>query len=147
MVHVPFRGSGDALPALLADHVQVAILALTGALPLLDSKQVKALATGGSQHFSELPGVPTFAEAGYPQLDFKIWYGLMARRGTPQPILDLLSKETLKYLTSDEFRNVTAVRNRWTVTPEGPAEFTEFLKKDREVYGKAIDEAKLPKLD
>jgi hypothetical protein len=39
------------------------------------------------------------------------------------------------------------VRNRWTVTPKGPAEFAEFLKKDREIYGEAIKEAKLPKLD
>ena len=93
----------------------MSILALTAALPLLQSGKVKALATGGSKHFPELPGVPTFIEAGYPQLDFKVWFALMARKGTPQSIIDLLAKHSIAYVNSDEFRNVIAPRNRWTV--------------------------------
>jgi hypothetical protein len=50
-------------------------------------------------------------------------------------------------VTSEEFRNVTAPRNRWTVLGGSQQEFADFLKKDREIYGKAIEYGKIPKLN
>jgi tripartite-type tricarboxylate transporter receptor subunit TctC len=147
LVHVPFAGSADAFVALVSDQIQVMVAALSSGLPLLASHQVKALATGGSEHFSELPGVPTFIEAGYPQLDFQIWYGLMAKKGTPQPIIDRLDKESIEYVNSDKFRNEIAPRNRWTVNAKPQAEFAKFLRENQEIYRKAIEYSKMPMLD
>jgi tripartite-type tricarboxylate transporter receptor subunit TctC len=147
LVHVPFAASADSFVALVSDQVQVMVAALSSGLPFLASHQVKALATGGSEHFSELPGVPTFAETDYPQLDFQIWYGLMAKKGTPQSIIDRLDKESIEYVTSDEFRNEIAPRNRWTVNAKPQAEFAKFLKENQEIYRKAIAYSKMPMLD
>jgi tripartite-type tricarboxylate transporter receptor subunit TctC len=145
LVHIPYKGASEALPALVADQVQMSIVALMGALPLIQAKKVKALVTSGSKRFPEMPDVPTFAEAGYPQLDFKVWFGLVARKGTPQPIIDRLAELCDKYVSSDEFRNVLAVRYRWTPLGGSQQQFAEFLKKDRETYRKAIELAKIPK--
>ena len=114
MVHVPYKGASETLPALIADQVQMSIVALMGALPLLAAKQIKALVTSGAKRFPDIPDTPTFAEAGYPQLDFQVWFGLMTRKGTPQPVIDKLAELSSLYVNTDEFRNVLAARYRWT---------------------------------
>lgn len=147
LVHIPFSSSSTAFVALVSNQIQMMVSALSSGLPLLATHKVKALVTGGSQHYAELPGVPTFAEAGYPQLDFQIWFGLMAKKGTPQPIIDRLDEEAVKYVNSDEFRNNIAPRNRWAVAAKPEAEFAAFLEKNKESYRKAIEYAKMKTVD
>ena len=145
MVHVPYKGASETLPALIADQVQMSIVALMGALPLLAAKQIKALVTSGAKRFPDIPDTPTFAEAGYPQLDFQVWFGLMTRKGTPQPVIDKLAELSSLYVNTDEFRNVLAARYRWTPLGGSQQNFAAFLKRDRETYRRAIELAKIPK--
>jgi tripartite-type tricarboxylate transporter receptor subunit TctC len=145
LVHIPYKGASEVLPALVADQVQMSIVALMGALPLIQAKTIKALVTSGAKRVPEMPDVPTFAEAGYPQLDFKVWFGLVARKGTPQAIIDRLAELSDKYVSSDEFRNVLAARYRWTPLGGSQQDFAAFLKRDRETYRQAIELAKIQK--
>jgi tripartite-type tricarboxylate transporter receptor subunit TctC len=87
MVHVPYRGSAQALPDLIAGRTQVMIDIIVSALPFVESGKLRALAVTGAQATTRLPGVPTVAESGYPGFNADQWYGLFAPVGTPEAIL------------------------------------------------------------
>jgi tripartite-type tricarboxylate transporter receptor subunit TctC len=83
MLHVPFKGSGPALTALLGNHVNVQYGGLSSALPHIQKGTVRALATTGTQRHPSIPDVPTFAEAGLPDVDVPSVWGLHAPAKTP----------------------------------------------------------------
>jgi tripartite-type tricarboxylate transporter receptor subunit TctC len=147
MVNVPFKGSQDLLPALADNQVQMTITTINAALPFVQNKLIKALASSGPQRAPELADVPTFAEAGLPQFDFKIWFGLMARKGTPQSIIQILADHTNKFLDSPEFRNVVAPRFQWRVAGGTPSAFADILATDREAYRHLLADSKIPPMD
>ena len=147
MVPIHFKGSQDLLPALSEDQVQLTIITYSGAAAFLQNKSIKALAVSGQKRMPELPDVPTFAEAGFPQFNFTIWYGLMVRKGTPQGIVDRLGTETNKFLRSDELRGVMAPRFGWDVIGGTQAEFADFLTKDRDSYRQIIVDSHIRPLD
>ncbi len=147
MVPIHFKGSQDLLPALAEGQVQATIITYSGAIAFLQSRSIKALAVSGQKRMAELPDVPTFAEAGFPQFNFKIWYGLMVRKGTPQNIVDRLGTETNKFLQSKELRDVMAPRFGWNVIGGTEAEFAGFLAKDRDSYRQVIIDSHIPPLD
>lgn len=147
MVPIHFKGSQDLLPALAEDQVQLTMITYSGAVAFLQNKSIRALAVSGPRRMTELPDVPTFAEAGYPQFNFKIWYGLMVRKGTPQDIVDLLGTETNKFLQSEEFRAVMAPRFGWDVIGGTQTEFADFLAVDRDSYQQVILNSHIQRLD
>ena len=87
MTHVPYRGSAQALPDLIAGRTQVMIDIIVSALPLIEGGKLRVLAVTGAAPTSRLPGVPTVAGFGYPGFAAEQWYGLFAPKGTPEPII------------------------------------------------------------
>ena len=91
LLHVPFKNSGDARNAVVGGHVQIMLDAVTAMKPIIDSGQVRALATTGDKRSAVLPDVPTVSEAGVPGYEATLWLGIMAPAGTPKPIIDKLN--------------------------------------------------------
>ena len=87
MTHVPYRGSAQALPDLIAGRTQVMMDIIVSALPLVEGGKLRALAVTGAQPTSRLPGVPTLASMGYAGLVSEQWYGLFVPKATPSEIV------------------------------------------------------------
>ncbi len=87
MTHVPYRGSAQALPDLIAGRTQVMIDIIVSALPQIEGGKLRALAVTGAQPTSRLPGVPTVASLGYPGFAADQWYGLFVPAGTPEAVV------------------------------------------------------------
>ena len=91
LLHVPYKGAGEALMALVGGTVDVEISATPTAIPQINSGKVKALAISSPQRLPQLPAVPTFAEAGLPEYTVQNWFGLVARAGTPPEVINTLN--------------------------------------------------------
>jgi tripartite-type tricarboxylate transporter receptor subunit TctC len=87
MTHVPYRGSAQALPDLMAGRTQVMMDIIVSSLPLIEGGKLRALAVTGAQPTTRLPGVPTVASLGYPGFAADQWYGLFVPKGTPDAIV------------------------------------------------------------
>lgn len=109
LVHVPFRGSGEALPALLAGDVDVAFENMPTVYPHIQSGKLKALAVTTPQESEFLPGVPTMqqAGAGYGLEDYETsaWFGLIAHKSFPESGLEKLELALEKIMSGDDFQN------------------------------------------
>jgi tripartite-type tricarboxylate transporter receptor subunit TctC len=93
MAHVPFKGSPEAVTALLANEVQMYVVGAAVGLPHVKSGRFKALATSGSERSPLLPDVPTFTEAGIGGLRAGNWWGLAAPKGTPREVIDRMHEQ------------------------------------------------------
>lgn len=100
MTHVPYRGSAQALPDLIAGRTQVMMDIIVSALPLIEGGKLRALAVTGAQPTSRLPGVPTVASLGYPGFASDQWYGLFVPKGTPEAIVRKIESD-VQTVTSD----------------------------------------------
>jgi tripartite-type tricarboxylate transporter receptor subunit TctC len=143
MVHVPYKGGADAIPALQTNTVQLLVTAIGVGMPSLKAGKVKVLAVPGSQRHRLLPDVPTFAEAGFPQFDFKAWWGLVAPAGTPQEIINRVSGDIAKYVKSAAFSEKFSTTYALDPVGSSPTEFAAFLKADRERYAQIIRAANI----
>ena len=106
---VPFTGTAPVMNALLADQVDYVCDPVLGPLPHVRAGTMKALAVTSAKRHPALPDVPTSAEAGLPQFNITVFFGLFAPKGTPQPIIDKLVAALDKGLDDD------AARKRLTV--------------------------------
>jgi tripartite-type tricarboxylate transporter receptor subunit TctC len=98
IVHVPYRGTGPMLAALIAGEVQMAIDPSTTVLPHLQSGKLRPLAVVTNERSPKMPDVPTTAELGYPKINSPFWLGVVAPAGTPPEIIAKLNaafRETL----------------------------------------------------
>jgi tripartite-type tricarboxylate transporter receptor subunit TctC len=87
MTHVPYRGSAQALPDLIAGRTHVMMDIIVSALPLIEGGKLRVLAVTGAQPTSRLPGVPTIASLGYPGFVSDQWYGLFLPAGAPEAVV------------------------------------------------------------
>jgi tripartite-type tricarboxylate transporter receptor subunit TctC len=126
IVHVPYKGGGPALQALIAGEVQVLFEGQVTLDPHIRSGKVRALAITSPQRDSALPDVPTVAEAGLPAFQVQFWSGLAAPAGTPPEIVQRLNGAVLAALETTEVRETLA---RQGLKPAGgsPAEFASFI--------------------
>jgi tripartite-type tricarboxylate transporter receptor subunit TctC len=101
---IHYRSTGDAVTAIIAGDVQAAFV--TTALGAAQSKggKVRALATTAAERSSLLPDVPTFAEAGMPQIDFSAWMAFFVPHGTPAAVVQTLSREIAAAVQSAEVK-------------------------------------------
>jgi tripartite-type tricarboxylate transporter receptor subunit TctC len=96
IVHVPYKGTGPAMNDLLGGHVDVMFSGISSARPHLDSGALRAFAVTGEARNPAVPNVPTFQEAGLGGVTASTYWGVLAPKGTPKPIVDRLSSEFAK---------------------------------------------------
>jgi len=140
LLHVPFKNSGDARNAVVGGHVQIMLDAVTAMKPIIDSGQVRALATTGDKRSSVLPNVPTVSEAGVPGYEATLWLGIMAPAGTPKDIVERLNGEIGKAIAKPAIHDAWAKQGAEPMTMTA-AEFEAFLKKDIDKWAKVIQQA------
>ncbi|GAA4334717.1 tripartite tricarboxylate transporter substrate binding protein [Pigmentiphaga soli] len=101
-LHVPYKGGGESIKALMAGEVDLLIDSITSTAGAFASGRIKGLGVGQAQRAPQLPSVPTFAEAGLKDFSVTHWVGVVAPAKTPAPVLAALHAEILKALKSDE---------------------------------------------
>ena len=104
IVHVPFRSAPDAVTAVMRGDAQLYFAPVNLARDQSQAGKVKAIAAATAKRIPEMPDTPTFTEAGLPYV-YDSWFGLMAPRGVPKPILDKISKDWAEALKSPEMQD------------------------------------------
>ena len=142
MLHVPFKGSAAAAVDLQAGRVQAMFVSSISVLPQVQAGRIRVLAVMGPKRVTELPQVPTTAEAGLPKLVANIWYGMVAPQGTPATIVDQLQREVVNGIGRAEIRERMLSSG---VVPVGssPAEFAAFAAVERARWDSVIKAAKI----
>jgi tripartite-type tricarboxylate transporter receptor subunit TctC len=140
-VHVPFKGGGALLTALLGSQVDWAIEGMTPLLPHVKSGALRALAVSGANRAPAWPDVPTLAEAGVPG-EYIGWTGIAAPAATPPAVIDRLNREITRIATSDEGRRFFAQAGA-DAGELSPAEFSAFVRTEHAKFGRLIRDAGL----
>ena len=102
MTHIPYKGSGPSVTALVADEVQVSFGAMSAFDGLVQQGRLKPLAVTTATRFSRLPNVPTVAESGVAGFDVDIWYGLLAPAKTPPATVKKISDDLARVMTDPD---------------------------------------------
>ena len=110
MTHIPYKGSGPSVTALVADEVQLSFGAMSAFDGLVQQGRLRSLAVTTATRFSRLPDVPTVAESGIPGFDVDIWYGLLAPAKTPPVIVKQLSDDLARVMADPDL--LTKLRDR-----------------------------------
>ena len=140
MVHVPYKGAGPALNAVVAGEVQVAFIPIVAALPLVKDGRLKALAVTTSVRSMAAKDLPTLVEAGLPGYDINTWFGMFVPANTPAPIVDLLYKETSRALKQPEIRE-RFLKEGADPIGSTPAEFSALVKAEFVKFAKVVKDS------
>ena len=142
LMHIPYKGTGPGMSALMSGELQVLMAGLATVLPQAKSGKIKVLAVSGSQRSRMAPEVPTVAEAGVPGYEFNVWYGMMAPGGTPRPIVTKLATEIARLLKAPVVVERFAVAGLEPIS-NTPDEFTALLKREIPEWNKVAKAAKI----
>jgi len=137
MNHVPYRGSGQATADLLGGQVPVSMPGTAGMVGHIKNGKLRALAVSGAKRSPQLPDVPTVMEAGVPGYEAYVWMGLLAPKGTPQPIIDKLYRTVLQALASNDVKTHMATAGI-EIVGSSPAEFGSFFRSEKALWAKVI---------
>ena len=142
IVHVPYRGSPQALLDAVAGHVALTVVPILTGLPQAEAGRLRALAISTTARSPSAPSVPTVAESGVPGFEAMIWYGLFTPGRTPRDIVQRLSAEVIAILGSPDVR--TSLEKQGA-EPAGntPEAFTDFVKAETAKWAKVVKEAGL----
>ena len=138
IVHVPYKGIPQAVPAALANEVQLTFSGAASSQAHIKAGKLKALAVGGKTRLPLLPDVPTFAESGFPDVPSNAWFGLFAPVGTPRDIVMKLHAEVTRILKDPEFVQKEIVAKSYELVVSTPEEFSVFLAADSVRNARAV---------
>jgi tripartite-type tricarboxylate transporter receptor subunit TctC len=109
LVHVPYNGTAPAMTAFLAGQVQVYYGTIGPAVPHVRAGKIRPLAVVGTERTPQLPDVPSFKEAGYTDIDMRVWFGIVAPASTPRDIVARLGDFIATTVRSPAFLNTGTV--------------------------------------
>jgi tripartite-type tricarboxylate transporter receptor subunit TctC len=143
LVHVPYKGTGPALTALLGNQISVFFSTYASALPHVKGARLRAYAVTSTKRTATLPEIPTVAESGFPGYEYSTWYGFLAPAGTPRAIVEKLNKAAVTALRSEKTRERYVAQGMDPI-PSTPAEYATYLKSEIAKWTKVVRAAKLP---
>ena len=138
--HVPYKGGPEALTDLLGGRIDFYYCPISTAIPLVRDGRLLALAVSTPQRAAALPEVPTSLEAGYPNSDYTVWYGVFMRAKTPRPIVEKFYTETTKVLATPSMRE-RLEKLAVDPFPMQPAEMDKYVADEIAANGKLIKAA------
>jgi tripartite-type tricarboxylate transporter receptor subunit TctC len=139
--HIPYKGSGQALPDLLSGTVHAMFLGVSQALPHIRSGKLKALAVGSTKRVATLPGTPTLNET-YPGFEVVNSWSFYAPEGTPKEIVNRLHAEIVKIIKAPEVREQLE-KGGFAPIASSPSELVARTTADRTKWAKVIAQAKV----
>jgi tripartite-type tricarboxylate transporter receptor subunit TctC len=140
IVHIPYKGGGPAMLAVMGGQAQISIGSLIQTLPHIRSGKFRALATGGAKRNPALPDVPTIAEGGVPGYEASNWWGIIAPAGLPAAVTKRVNAEVAGILAQPEIQ-------KWFITEgaeavnRSPDEFRKWIVAEMGKWGKVVKEA------
>jgi tripartite-type tricarboxylate transporter receptor subunit TctC len=139
MTHVPYRGTGQSVPALLGGHVETLFSAYPSLVGAVENKSIKLIATNGAKRSPQAPDVPPLADLIHG-FDLSTMIGILARAGTPKPIIDKIAAESMVVVQQPEAGKQFAAAG---IEPAGagPADFGKFLASEAEHVAKVVKAA------
>jgi tripartite-type tricarboxylate transporter receptor subunit TctC len=139
LVHVPYKGSGQATADLLGGQVPVSIPGTAGMVGHIKGGKLRPLAVTGAKRSPQLPDVPTVIEAGVPGYEAYVWMGLLAPKGTPAAIVDKINRDVVAVMATNEVRSYMATSGI-EIDASTPAEFATFFRAERAQWAKVVRE-------
>lgn len=142
IVHVPYKGTGQALTDLVGGHIQASWGTMPPTLPHIKAGRLKGLTVGSLKRTKAIPELPTVAELGYPGYEAGSWFGVLAPAGTPRPIITRLSKEVNAALAAPELNERLSAEGAEPAA-NTPEQFAAFIKAELVKWGKVTRAAKI----
>jgi tripartite-type tricarboxylate transporter receptor subunit TctC len=140
MTHVPYKGSGPAVSDLMGGQIQVLISAAPTITPHVKAGKIRALAVAGNTRIPLLPDVPTAKEAGLPDFQFSIWFGIAGPKGMPTNIVNSIHTELVKALARPDVRE-RLVQSGADPVGAGPQEFARRIETETVKWGSLMKKA------
>jgi tripartite-type tricarboxylate transporter receptor subunit TctC len=137
IVHIAYRGSSGARTDILGGQVQMMFDSIPTMAPFIQAGKVKALGTTGKSRSVALPDVPTLDEAGVPGYVATIWIGMVAPKGTPRPIVELLNREINKVITRPDIKEAWEKQDA-KPDPMTPEQFGAHIEAEIAKWAKLI---------
>jgi tripartite-type tricarboxylate transporter receptor subunit TctC len=140
LVHVPYKGTGQALGDLLAGHIQLMFAPLQTVSGHLGGGKIKAIAVTGAQPLEAMPGVPTVMASGVADYQALGWFGLLAPAATPAPTLARLHADVSRLLATPELRKELLAKGATAASMSAP-EFGSFIRAEQQRWTKLMKDA------
>jgi tripartite-type tricarboxylate transporter receptor subunit TctC len=142
VTHVPYKGAAEATRDLAGGYVDAMILPVHTVAPLVHAGKARLLAVLSDERSAVFPAVPTLKEAGYPEVESSVWYGLMAPASTPAEVVRKLNGEISAILILADVKEILA---RQGLIPVGgpPERLSELVKTELDRWRRVIAEARI----
>lgn len=141
LLHVPYRGDGQALTDVLAGRVPLMMSGYVVVLPHVRAGKLRALAVTTKERISMLPDVPTTAEAGLPEVEVSSTFGVLAPAATPKDIVDKLNAAVAKMVTQPDVKEQFLTQGVYAAPPTTSARSAERLAQEVTRWAKLIGDA------
>jgi len=138
MVHLPSRGAGETLPALLRGDIHITESNVASNIGAVRAGQIKAFAVTADKRLAEMPNVPTMTEAGFPGIGSLNWNGIFAPAGTPKPIITRLHAAAVAAMKELETEGVLVKRQTPISISGSPEEFNAYVRSEMKRWEKII---------
>lgn len=143
MVHVPYKGAALALSDVIGGHVDSMFISAPGAVAQIKAGKVRVLATASAKRAPTLPDTPTFAEAGFPDVQIDTRYGIIGPAAMPAATISRLNAAITKVLGTAEVRERYAALSLDVVTGT-PQEYQAYIRSEVARWRKVVTAAKIP---
>ena len=132
LLHVPYKGVPQLTAAILGGEVQLAWSGIFSMLPHIKSGKLRPMAYGGGKRSALIADVPTLVELGMPDVEYSVWYGLLAPAGTPRPIIARIHADVSTLITEPVFRDKELLARAYEPSGLGPDEFAALIRRELE---------------
>jgi tripartite-type tricarboxylate transporter receptor subunit TctC len=138
LLHVPYKGAGQGVTALMSKEVNMILAAPPAVLPHTRTGKFRAIAVSGAMRSPALPDTPTISESGVPGFDLSAWYCMMAPAGTPRPIIETIRAALIKTITLPPVSERLLAEGA-APEPTTPEELARLIHADLKSWAKAVE--------
>ncbi len=139
-LHIPYKGGGPALTAVLGGESDLSVLAVSAVMPYVNTGRMRALAISSPKRMNTLPQVPTVAEGGVPGYEFAAWVGMLVPSSTPAAMVNTINSVTVKASRAPDLVE-RYTRDATDVVANSPAEFKSFIQSEAKRWAKVVKDS------
>jgi tripartite-type tricarboxylate transporter receptor subunit TctC len=140
--HVPFKSGPEYIAAMLGNHIQLGFWYVVDFKPQVDSGRLRLLATAMEKRYKDFPDVPTFVEAGYPDVKLTAWYGISAPKGVPKQVSEKLKDALYKTFQNTDVKKML-VHIGYDPVFRDAEQFKQFVSEEEKKYQRVAREANI----